>query len=323
MTPEEHRQLLERIACSLEKIEELLASTPNGTRVRTTGPTQEQSHHDDSHPETTSDLNEQRDDLVEAFIISKGIQIKVRKPEDAADGVIDSLSIFLGERYSALRNILMKIKRSMQNGSPITEQLSKMAQEDISSVCQFCSRLHSIAFLEQYKYFRSPQYTIRAKTTTLPKAQMFFGGQWLERFTLQKLKQAHSIAQAEAGEHIEFQYLLNPQVILPNGDDFELDIIAVIGGCPFWIEAKSGDYQQHVQKYSRLARQLGLDYAHSMMVLTDVVDEQCDALSSLFSMTVANLNTFSDRVLTTLRKETQTKAEQDAGANALPRVAQL
>ena len=303
MTSEEHRQILERIVSSLEKIEGLLASTPNGTRYRTIAPAQEQFAQDDSLPGVTTSLLERRDDLVETFLSSKGIQIKVRKPEDAADGVIDSLSIFLGERFSALRNILMKIKRSMQTGGPITEQLSKLTQEDISSVCQFCSRLHAIAFLEQYKYFRSPQYTIRAKTTTLPKAQMFFGGQWLERFTLQKLKQVHSIAQAEAGEQVEFQYLLNPQVILPNGDDFELDIIAVIGGNPFWIEAKSGDYQQHVQKYSRLARQLGLDYTHSMMVLTDVADDQCDALSSLFSMTVANLNTFSDKVLSALRNE--------------------
>ena len=308
MTPEEHRQILERIACSLEKIEGLLASTPSGTKIRIIAPAQKEPTQDESSSEVSSSLLERRDNLVETFLISKGIKIKIRKPEDAADGVIDSLSIFLGERYSALRNILMKIKRSMQTGASITEQISKLTQEDISSVCQFCSRLHSIAFLEQYKYSRSPQYTIRAKTTTLPNAQMFFSGQWLERFTLQKLKQAHSIAQAEAGEQVDFQYLINPQVILPNGDDFELDIIAVIGGHPFWIEATSGDYQQHVHKYSRLARQLGLDYAHSMMVLTDVVDEECDALSSLFSMTVTNLNSFGDKVLATLRQELKSQA---------------
>jgi hypothetical protein len=315
LTPEEHQQLLERIACSLERIEGLLASGGNGVRNRISPSIQDHPAQTNDAPDSPSEENGRDVNQVEEFLISKGIKIKVMKPEDVADGVIDSLSIFLGERYSALRSILIKIKRSMQTGPPITEQLSKRTQEDISSVCQFCSRLHSIAFLEQYKYFRSPQYTIRAKTTTLPKAQMFFGGQWLERFTLQKLRQAHSMVQAETGEQVDFQYLINPQVILPNGDDFELDIIAVIGGHPFWIEAKSGDYQQHVQKYSRLARQLGLDYAHSMMVLTDVVDEQCDALSSLFSMTVTNLNTFECKVLTTLRKEMQTQAEQDAPSN--------
>ncbi len=302
ITPEDHQRLLERIAASLEHIESLLAPNAKGFRSQNyeTEPDQFTLESGEITPTT-----ETEDDLVEAFLNSRGITIKTRKPEDSADGVIDSLSIFMGERYSALRNILIKIKRSMQTGAPITEHISKLTQEDISNVCQFCSRLHSIAFLEQYKYFRSPQYTIRAKTTTLPRAQMFFGGQWLERFTLQMLKQAHSIAQAEAGDTIQFQYLINPQVILPNGDDFELDIIAIIGDVPLWIEAKSGDYQQHVQKYSRLAKQLGLDYAHSMMVLTDVMDDKCDALSSLFSMSVVNLNTLKDRILGTLRSDQQ------------------
>jgi hypothetical protein len=38
-----------------------------------------------------------------------------------------------------------------------------------------------------------------------------------------------------------------------------------------------------------------------MMVLTDVANDRCDALSSLFSMSVLNLNTLGDRILATLR----------------------
>jgi hypothetical protein len=68
---------------------------------------------------------------------------------------------------------------------------------------------------------------------------------------------------------------------LPNGDNFELNILAAIGPHIFWIEAKSGNYQQHVAKYSRFARLLGLDFDHAFIVLTDVSDERCDALSSL------------------------------------------
>ena len=301
MRPEEHQLLLEKIVSSLDRIERLLA--PNSGAI-----TQNNSFEEINIPDGVLDTIESpvsECDLVENFLASKNIQIKVKKPEDPADSIIDSLSVFLGDRYSALKGILMKIKRSMQNGAMISENISKLTQYDIASVCQFCTRLHAIAFLEQYKYYRSPQYLIHAKTTTLPKAQMFFGGQWLERFTLYKLKQAHLIAQTEADKLIKFQYLINPQVILPNGDDFELDIIAIIGDSPLWIEAKSGDYQQHVQKYSRLARQLNLDYSHSMMVLTDAIDNQCEALSSLFSMTVVNLNTIYDKILDLLRADQQ------------------
>ncbi|WP_205409786.1 hypothetical protein [Pseudothauera hydrothermalis] len=113
---------------------------------------------------------------------------------------------------------------------------------------------------------------------------------------------------------MRFEYLINPQIILPNGDDFELDILAAIGSSIYWIEAKSGDYQQHVAKYSKFARLLGLDFDHSFMVLTDVPDSRCDALSSLFSMTVCTLRTFEERLLVVARNDT---AQQSAPADGL------
>ena len=111
-----------------------------------------------------------------------------------------------------------------------------------------------------------------------------------------------------------FEYLINPQITLPNGDDFELDILASIGSSIYWIEAKSGDYQQHAAKYSKFARLLGLDPDHSFMVLTDVPDNRCGTLSSLFSMTVCNLQTFEEKLLAVARSDT---AQQSAATDDL------
>lgn len=252
--------------------------------------------------------------ILEPFLDSKKIRIKVRATDDAADQVIDSLSLFLGERYDALSALLGKIKRNMQTGMSITVSLKNRSQQDVSSACQFCKRLHEVAFLEQYQYLRSPTYLIKAKTTTLPKAQRFFGGQWLERFTLQKIKAIHAQVGSEATARLGFEYLINPQVTLPNGDDFELDILAAIGPHIYWIEAKSGDYQQHVAKYSKFARLIGLDFDHSFMVLTDIPDDRCDALSSLFSMTVCTLRTFEEKLLAVVRNDT---AQQSAATDGL------
>lgn len=191
----------------------------------------------------------------------------------------------------------------MQTGQSITENLRDRPQQDVSTVCQFCTRLHDIAFLEQYQYQRAPRYLLHAKTTTLPRAQRFFSGQWLERFILQKLKAVYQQITTEVGHELSFEYLMNPQITLPNGDDFELDILAAVGTSIYWIEAKSGDYQQYIAKYSRFARLLGLNYDHSLMVLTDVPDERCDALSSLFSMRVCTLHTIEDKLLTIMRKD--------------------
>ncbi len=244
---------------------------------------------------------------LESFLSHRGITIKSVPEKDPSDEIIDSLSVFVGERYDALSSILSKIKRAMQTGRMITESLKDRSQEDISSTCQFCTRLHEIAFLEQYKYFRSPTYLIKAKTTTLPKAQRFFGGQWLERFVLVKSEEIQRQVSSEYGVDLPFDYLINPQVVLPNGDDFELDLLIALGNEIYWIEAKSGDYQQHVAKYSKFSRLLGLDYAHSLMVLTDVPEERCQALSSLFSMTVCNLKTFGNTLQEVFRSDLQRK----------------
>lgn len=303
--------LLERIAVALERLarcegdhESLTKALPNEfSATRVDEPLDSPPDSEQSHPA-----------VLEPFLNSKRIRIKVVPAEDAADQVIDSLSLYLGERYDALSGVLAKIKRAMQTGMPITESLKNRPQEDVSSACQFFTRLHEVAFLEQYKYFRSPTYLIKAKTTTLPKAQRFFGGQWLERFILQKIKSVHGQLAAEVNCPLDFEYLINPQIVLPNGDDFELDILAAIGSSIYWIEAKSGDYQQHVAKYSKFSRSLGLDYAHSLMVLTDVPDERCDALSSLFSMTVCNLRSFEETLLAVARSDT---AQQSAAADGL------
>jgi len=300
--------LLERIALALERLVE--QANQRGTVAE---PSRSRSDAEET-AEESADSSPPPPSILEPFLNSRGIRIKVRPRDDAADQVIDSLSLYLGERYAALSGLLGKIKRAMQTGMPITESLKDRPQQDVSSVCQFCTRLHQIAFLEEYKYFRSPAYLIRAKTTTLPKAQRFFGGQWLERFILQKVKSVHAQVAAEVSGTLTYEHLINPQIILPNGDDFELDILAAIGSSIYWIEAKSGDYQQHVAKYSKFARLLGLDYHHSFMVLTDVPDDRCDALSSLFSMTVCSLRTIEDKLLAIARNDT---AQQGAAADGL------
>ena len=240
------------------------------------------------------------------FLESRGIKVKNVPTEDEADNIINSLSRFLGENYYRLRELLARIKRNMQQGSTFSLSLKEYVQKDVSNVCQFCKRLHDIAFLEEYKYFKSPQYLIRAKATTLPTANSFFSGKWLERFVLLAVKECVSLISSNLEKDIDFSYLLNPQIILPNGDDFELDLICHVNGFFFWIEAKSGDYQQHISKYSKISKILDLDSKHSIMVLPDISEDRCTALTSLFSMTVCSLSRLEEVLIEIIRKNQTT-----------------
>jgi hypothetical protein len=304
MENNEITSLLERIAIALERIADVFTEKTDKAAY------EEHNDKDIKEVETCEDddvlkntTEEDEFDVIEEFLNGCGIKIKTVPPEDAADDVINSLSEFLGKNYDGLRELLAKIKRNMQQGGFITISLRDYSQKDVSNVCQFSTRLHEIAFLEQYKYFKSPQYLIKAKTTTLPTAQNFFSGKWLERFVLLSAQRAVNLVSKELDKYLEFSYLLNPQVILPNGDDFELDLIFHVNGSYYWIEAKSGDYQQHISKYSKMSRILNLDFEHSIMVLTDISPDKSAVLTSLFSMTVSSLSQLEEMLIETIKAD--------------------
>ncbi|WP_071518791.1 hypothetical protein [Geitlerinema sp. PCC 9228] len=239
-------------------------------------------------------------DVIREFLDSKGIQIKTVPQESEADTVINSLAEFLGNHYVALEKILAKIKRCMQHGASFSLSIKDYSQQDISDICQFCTRLHEIAFLEEYIYFKSPTYLIKAKTTTEPRAQNFFAGQWLERYVLVKVRNAIAEVQNQFDRKLTFDYLLNPQIILNNGDDFELDLIFHVENIFFWIESKSTDYQYHINKYSRMSRHMGLDISHTIVVLTDIPRDKIKALTDLYQMTICTPDKLQEQLIETM-----------------------
>lgn len=113
--------------------------------------------------------------ILQPFLNSRGIQIKALRAEDASDKVIDRLSLYLGERYDTLSGLHRKIKAAMQEGKRVNELLTDRPQQDINTLRQFCTLLHEVAFLEEYRYFRTPVPRIRIKTTTFPKAHNLAG----------------------------------------------------------------------------------------------------------------------------------------------------
>lgn len=306
MFSERVENLLERIAAALER----LADAANNRTTKNGAPIifHESNVLPDikpALPEKKGEAEQMAQSLLLNHLQSRGIQIKHLPTPDPHDNVIDNLSLYLGENYAALDPLLTKIKRSMQTGGSITEDLRNRPPKDISINCQFCTKLYEVAFLAEYHYRRAPFCTIHARTTALPTAKKFFGGQWLERFILQKVKSVHSQIASEISATLPFEFLINPQIVLPNSQDFELDVLAAIGPQIYWIEAKSGDYQQHLHKYSKFGRVLGLDVDHSFLVLTDASEALCRNLSSIYQLTVCNISQFEERLLSLAREDTR------------------
>jgi len=202
-----------------------------------------------------------------------------------------------------VKPLYQQIKRNMQLGDDFTLNLKEESPKTISLICQFGKKLYDVAFLEQYRYFRSPQYLLRAKTTRLPTAQNFFSGQWLERFVMQEVQDVVTTLQAQTAQQIDFAYLANPRITLANEQEGELDFLFHVNGHIYWIETKSGDYQQHISKYAMIARTLELDEKHALMVLTDIPASRSAELTALFGMGVCALGEFKAHLFETVQQD--------------------
>lgn len=314
------QNILERIAIALEKIAVSLEKNRLGNSEIEITTEEEKVYYTNNQIEINREI---ATPFLIQFLDSKNIQIDSSNTEIETEKVINNLAVSLGNKYNILRELLANIKRNMNKGGDFCLSIKKLSQNDIATICQFANRLHSIAFLEQYNYKKSPYYNIFIKTTTLPIAQRFFSGQWLERFVFVTIKKVANKILYCINNYIDdtnsninnncnnysdnnvetknsFSYLFNPKITLENGDKFELDCIFEINKKIYWIECKTGDYQQYVAKYSKFAKSLNLEQKNSLLVLTDIFTEQTNILSNLFSMTVLPFSEFENYLFNAL-----------------------
>jgi len=291
-------EVLERIASALEKISESLSSKAVNARHDKTVSGFRPVFVGESSSGTDTKSNNDRRAIIYEFLSSRNIRVKHVAPEDEADKVLDSIAIFMGDRYSLIKPFYEQLKAKMNSGDTIRMDLKERTQQEISNICQLATWLHEIAFLKDYVYRKSPKYLLFAVPNKIPKAMNFLAGGWLERFVKAKVKSL--IEQLDPP--LEFSFLSNVQIQLPNGNDFELDHLLEVNRDIYWFEAKTGDYQRYVQRYSTFSKILGLEKDHAFLILTDITDAGAMALETLFNMKVVRIDNFSTALIDCLKK---------------------
>ncbi|MCS6886388.1 MAG: hypothetical protein RMM17_06780 [Acidobacteriota bacterium] len=276
--------LLERIAIALESIAEALGGRPPQPKLAVQ--TKKKIEHDLPQPANNDTCK------IVRFLEARGFQIKTIPPEQEGDSTLDRIATFMGERFGSIAELLDNIKSCMNQGSSFTLNLKNYKPQAISDVTNLCVTLYNIAFLTEYNYKNSPLFTLYAVPSTSPKALNFFAGKWLERYIKTVVL---SLSQAR---DLNVSYLCNPQIMLPSGEDFELDMLFEAEDEVFWLESKTGDYRRHIDKYNRVSKLLKLDKAHTFLILTDpnINDNLAEELGSIFSMTVVRIDNFAKRL---------------------------
>lgn len=219
------------------------------------------------------------------WLRTKGISVRNYREQTGADTVLDQCAVFLGDRFATLWRVHDAIRRCISGEGSFTLNLSSRTQAEIADSTQFCMMLKTYALLSSYKYNKDTK-TIYAVPQRVGKIINFFTGGWFERYIY--LRVLSRLSQHD----VESACLLNPQIILANGDDFELDLLFWVDNWPLWVECKTGDYQIYIAKYSNVRKQLGIPKSRAIMVILGIQDDLAANLTDLYDMTVANEHSF-------------------------------
>jgi hypothetical protein len=222
---------------------------------------------------------------IESFLNSKNIKIRSIDMEEEEEK-LDQIADLMGSQYSLIKRFYGMIKSSMNSGNSFSINLRDEPQQVIVTTCQVATELYKIAFLEEYRYFRAPRCLLVARASRSSQALNFLSGNWLERYVRNRLI---CLAKRQTGK-IDFSYIANAKVTLSNGDDFEMDLLFHVNDQFYWVESKTGEYQDKVQKYSKIASDLGLQRNQAIIVLTDVSQDAKTSLSSLYHLSFISVD---------------------------------
>ncbi len=287
---DEQNHLLQAILQELKVVTAELQLLRSGSKV-TAEPEQPAPPAPQVEPETLDlyPTEEEDDFVVFDWLHTKGVSVRNYRNESPDDEVLDELALFLGDRFATLWRLHDAIRRSLSAEVSFTLSMASRSQAEIADSTRFCEMLSMYAFLSSYRYNKDTK-TIYAVPQKVGKIVNFFTGGWFERYIFLRLM--YRLADYE----IEPTYLLNPQIILPNGDDSELDLLFWVDNGPLWVECKTGDYQAYITKYSHVRKHLSIPKPRAILVILGISDDLASKLTHLHDVTVANEYTFLRRV---------------------------
>lgn len=182
---------------------------------------------------------------------ARGVRVRRTLELEEGDRGLLTLAGLMGRKLAHVRPLLDRIKRAVAGGRRVQMDLSRCSQETVADVTLVAGLAHRAGLLYNYQYLKAPRFRLSFDVTAAETVTRFFTGRWLELFAVQALQRV------EEGLGVRLPYLCGAEVELPNGDLFELDLVAALGGRLVWVEAKTAqDYAALLPKYRRISELL-------------------------------------------------------------------
>ncbi|MBR1672911.1 MAG: hypothetical protein IJ702_08285 [Fretibacterium sp.] len=262
-------------------------------------------------PEAGGQFSQRRLDFLYRYLKTHGIEVVSVPDEAKLSRAIPQIAAYMGKYFSYIQPFYDALKATLNEGEEFRYSLAQKTSRTITHTLDFCRMLRPVGFLSDFAYRRSQQYSIIAKVNRTPDAINFLSGGWLEHYIRDKV--ISILTTHPATLSLPYAFLKNPNIILPGGENFELDFLLCVGEKVFWIEAKTGEYMAYLPKYSRVSKLLGLGRTTAMLVSVESLAPD-DNLTARHDLSCCNLDEFPDVFRINLVREMQ----QDAVQRVLP-----
>lgn len=238
-----------------------------------------------------------------------GIEVVSVPDETSLPPEVSQTAAFLGKYLQYVQPFYNMMKTTLNDCREFRFSLANSGSRAVTHTLNFCRLLKAAGFLSSYTYRKSPQYSIIARVKRLPDALNFISGGWLEHYIRDRVVSVLTTHPVTLS--MPYAFLKNPKVILPGGEDFELDFLLCVGRKIFWMEAKTGEYLNFLQKYSRVKTLLGLTRATAMLVSVEPF-AQDSAISVQYGLSCCTIDEFQDVFRINLVRELQQSTSETA-----------
>jgi hypothetical protein len=223
---------------------------------------------------------------LEKWFASRQINARFDFSRVDTTGFFDDAALMLGEGYGLFGELIERVRYAYRKGhTSLHLELANLAQKDVQAITHLCRQLYSHTFFARYIY-QKPEKIVRLNVQSTQAVRQFFEGGWLEWYAFGQT--------LEAFKQRRFSCARGVQVVFPNEDLHELDVVVLPEGQPpLCIECKSGDFRRDIDKYLRLRKRLGLERSRFILCSTDLTDEQAKGLSAMYELTFVNLTGLS------------------------------
>lgn len=182
----------------------------------------------------------------------------------------DWFARFLGDRFEHLRPFYERWKRALSLRQEIILNLQDASPRQISDTVQFALKLKEAALIADYQY-NSATRTLRVSPVFDSDIINFVTGGWLERYIGRLL---WSMVDRLGLKPHRFLGFRNVQIVLPNHQQTELDVLALYNDQVLWLESKTGDYSASVERWKQNNTYLQIPPTHAGIVLLDSISTQ-------------------------------------------------